>query len=473
MKYRYSFYFFIISIMLMLSSCASTPLIDASASGNSLAVQKLIDAGANVNEPDSRGYTPLIYAVLSGNIETITMLLNKGANINAQDKQKGYTPLHWALNYENFDIVKLLIKKGADVNIKCNQGETAQDLILSYMQGDIIDEIGFNLWKPEKGKARLFFVGSELFDGIRVKVGNQTKRLNLYMTTGLAFIDVDSGMNDIYVYSHGIPSKPTVSVDTKEGQIYYFKVTQNMGKRMLHYALIKVNTVNVTPLAEAEAKKEIINFLKSTEQQSKIAVDKKPIAPKEVTIAPKVEQHTVPKEVAIAPKAEQPNAVINNTTENSVDSKNVSVPSKIEEPVVHKEVVAVIATPTTQEKSVPVINKQNETKSIPEEDVRNLVNIWLTSWQSGDMKTYRSCYAPEFKSKGMNLDAWVSNKVNVREKSKNISISIDDLQISVDGNNATAMFTQSYNSSISMSSGKKKLELRKINNEWKINREIM
>ena len=47
------------------------------------------------------------------------------------------------------------------------------------------------------------------------------------------------------------------------------------------------------------------------------------------------------------------------------------------------------------------------------------------------MKTYRSCYAPDFQSKEMDLDAWISHKSNVRQKSKNIKIRIDNLQISV------------------------------------------
>ena len=127
----------------------------------------------------------------------------------------------------------------------------------------------------------------------------------------------------------------------------------------------------------------------------------------------------------------------------------------------------------TTENLAPVDIKQNETKSIPEEAVRNLVTKWLTSWKSGDMKTYRSCYASNFQSKGMNLDAWISYKNNVRQRSKNINISIDDLQISVDENSAMAVFTQSYSSSMLKDKGKKTLELKKINDEWKIYSEII
>ena len=89
------------------------------------------------------------------------------------------------------------------------------------------------------------------------------------------------------------------------------------------------------------------------------------------------------------------------------------------------------------------------------------------------MEDYRSFYASDFKSIGMNLDDWISYKTNVNQKSKNIAISIDKLNISERDNDATALFTQYYSSSIFKDSGKKTLKLRKINEEWKIYREIM
>jgi hypothetical protein len=73
----------------------------------------------------------------------------------------------------------------------------------------------------------------------------------------------------------------------------------------------------------------------------------------------------------------------------------------------------------------------------------------------------------------MNLDAWISHKVDIRQHSKNINIRIDNMQISAEANIAMASFTQYYSSSILSSKSKKKLELRKINTEWKIYREII
>jgi hypothetical protein len=164
--------------------------------------------------------------------------------------------------------------------------------------------------------------------------------------------------------------------------------------------------------------------------------------------------------------------LINIVSWETVTPKEAVVAPKVEEPVTPKKAV-VAAHPVTDKNIAQVNNKQIETKSASEEAVRNLLTKWLNSWKSGDMKTYRSCYASNFQSKEMDLNAWVFHKAAVRQNSKNINIRIDNLQISAGANTATAVFTQYYNSSILNSKSKKKLELRKISNEWKIYREII
>ena len=155
------------------------------------------------------------------------------------------------------------------------------------------------------------------------------------------------------------------------------------------------------------------------------------------------------------------------------EQKEVSA-ARVEEPVV-APAPAVAAAPVVTESLAPVSNEQKETKSIPEEDVKNLVNKWLASWQSGDMEIYRGCYASDFQSKGMNLNAWISYKNNVRQKSKNISIRIEDLKISADAKTATAtaIFNQYYSSSLLKDTVKKTLKLKKVNEDWKIYRETI
>lgn len=117
--------------------------------------------------------------------------------------------------------------------------------------------------------------------------------------------------------------------------------------------------------------------------------------------------------------------------------------------------------------------KDRQSDHTVQKEIKNLVKKWLASWESGDFKTYRSCYASDFQSKDMHLDAWVSHKINVRQYSKNIKIRFDNIQTSINGNAAKASFVQNYSSSTLKSKGKKTLELRKIGNQWKIYREIM
>jgi ketosteroid isomerase-like protein len=143
--------------------------------------------------------------------------------------------------------------------------------------------------------------------------------------------------------------------------------------------------------------------------------------------------------------------------------------------VIPKEAVAArkqeVVSSTKEVVAAPV-GKPNEIQSVQE--IRNLVSQWLNSWKSGDMKTYGSCYAENFKAKGKHLEAWIAYKTKVYKRSKNIDIRLENLQIKPEtDDSATAIFTQHYTSSRLKESGEKKLELRKINNEWKIYREMM
>ena len=303
MKSRNIYFSSFIVMILIVSGCASTtPLIKASASGDYLSVKKLINEGTNINEPDSNGATSLMHAIWKGKTDVAKYLIESGANLKIKDK-KGYdalfyaidcgkveivknlidkgadleskdstglTPLIDAILYErNTDIIKLLIERGANLNAKTSEGETALNMLLSSKSG-VVDELirsgKINLWLPEAGKARIFFVGSSLWDYIKLTIGKETKWLNRNMFTGFTFFDVDSGKQEIHAYVDKFDSgNPTSSIDAKTGQAYFFKVSQDMKKRVAHYALIKLSSIVVTPLTEVEAKELIKDILKSKE----------------------------------------------------------------------------------------------------------------------------------------------------------------------------------------------------------------
>ena len=125
MKLCRLFFVFLIITFLLINGCVTkTPLIIATESGNSSAVQQLIKQGANINEPDSNGVTPLMHAIWSGNADVIKQLIELGADIKAKDKN-GYNALLHAIDYADYKIVKLLLDKGADINSKDNKEVTA------------------------------------------------------------------------------------------------------------------------------------------------------------------------------------------------------------------------------------------------------------------------------------------------------------------------------------------------------------
>lgn len=91
--------------------------------GNLEAIQKAIQAGANVNARDLKGDTPLIMAATyASDPKIIEVLIKAGADINARGSY-GTTPLQAAaLDNGQLEITQALLKAGADINTRNNYG---------------------------------------------------------------------------------------------------------------------------------------------------------------------------------------------------------------------------------------------------------------------------------------------------------------------------------------------------------------
>jgi len=111
---------------------ASTPqdtMYAAIRSGDTAAVSRLLQGGADVNMKDRRGgATPLMNAAAVGSLETMQLLIEKGADVNARSAGNA-TALMWAAT--DLAKVRLLVEKGADVNATSELGHTP--LMLSAM----------------------------------------------------------------------------------------------------------------------------------------------------------------------------------------------------------------------------------------------------------------------------------------------------------------------------------------------------
>ncbi|KAJ5077830.1 leucine-rich repeat isoform f [Anaeramoeba ignava] len=98
-----------------------------------LALQTLLQKGANPNAQDLKAWTPLHRAALKGFSSAISILLGFGADTDSADSNDS-TPLHKCARNGHADCVKILLDHGAMANLKDNNGQTPLDLALIYNQ---------------------------------------------------------------------------------------------------------------------------------------------------------------------------------------------------------------------------------------------------------------------------------------------------------------------------------------------------
>jgi ankyrin repeat protein len=106
-------------------------------------VRALIDAGADVNATDERGWGPLAKAVYNpdldrGFADVVEMLIQAGANVEAAIGY-GIRPLMLAAGYGETAVVETLLKAGADVLARNDGGLTALMMVKEKFYVDVIN----------------------------------------------------------------------------------------------------------------------------------------------------------------------------------------------------------------------------------------------------------------------------------------------------------------------------------------------
>ncbi|TPX63865.1 hypothetical protein SpCBS45565_g06316 [Spizellomyces sp. 'palustris'] len=134
--------------VLAVDKAGRTPLHDACADGDLIAVRRNLSFGADINWADNAGWTPLHEAALAGHEECVQELLTNGAEINALGFGND-TPLHDAAANSHQDVVRLLLEYGADPTRKNLKGASPVDLAKEDSIKELLSE-NPEKWKPYK-----------------------------------------------------------------------------------------------------------------------------------------------------------------------------------------------------------------------------------------------------------------------------------------------------------------------------------
>jgi ankyrin repeat protein len=97
---------------------------DAVMRGDRAALERLLDAGADVNEPQPDGATALHWAAYRGDLAAAEELIAAGARASVASRD-GATPLSLACTSGSVAMIELLLDQGADPNETLPNGETA------------------------------------------------------------------------------------------------------------------------------------------------------------------------------------------------------------------------------------------------------------------------------------------------------------------------------------------------------------
>ena len=127
-------------------------------------------------------------------------------------------------------------------------------------------------------------------------------------------------------------------------------------------------------------------------------------------------------------------------------------------------------TPAPAPAAAPDAAKQEAAKDAKE--VTAAVQAWAAAWAAKDMKAYLAAYGKDFDPPGrMTRAAWEKEReARIVGKSK-ITVQVSDLNVSVNGNQATARFRQAYSADSLNVSSRKTLDLVESNGRWLIVRE--
>lgn len=104
------------------------------------AVRDLLSLGADPNESGPDWDTPLLIATqVNSDTPIAELLIAASADVNVVDQRYGQTPLHYAVRENNREVVRLLLHSGANSNARSSSGDTPLQFAVAKGYPDIVE----------------------------------------------------------------------------------------------------------------------------------------------------------------------------------------------------------------------------------------------------------------------------------------------------------------------------------------------
>ena len=106
------------------------------------------------------------------------------------------------------------------------------------------------------------------------------------------------------------------------------------------------------------------------------------------------------------------------------------------------------------------------------QDVEKAVRDWAAAWSRKDLKAYLAAYARDFQTPGGEArDTWEAERARRINRPDPIQVGVENLQVAVEGERATAKFRQHYRSGKLKTSASKAMVLVRRDGKWLIQEE--
>src|SRR5690606_31346873 len=123
------------ALLLATTTCVNaSEVADAAMRGDTAAVQRLLESGANVNQPQADGATALQWAAYHGDAELVRLLLGAGADPSLANRN-GSTAMWLAASRGDAEVLEALLDGGADVDEQLPLGR--RPLMLAARSGSV------------------------------------------------------------------------------------------------------------------------------------------------------------------------------------------------------------------------------------------------------------------------------------------------------------------------------------------------